>query len=627
MGPKRILLLDDKTVSLIAAGEVVESPASIIKELIENSIDAESKSIVIEIRDGGKSYIRVTDDGCGIEEEDAELAFRRHTTSKMKNFSDFDRLMTNGFRGEALGSICAVSKAQMITKTRDSLYGSHLFWEGGKLLQQQKTGAKDGTTMIVEDIFFNTPARRKFLKSAQAETSKITDIVMKLSLANPSVRFKYINNNKVMLSTAGSGSVLDTIYSIYSKDLMSAMIEIDKKIGDVQLKGYIGHNTLMFSSRRYQHIFVNRRVIRGRELGFAAEEAYSAFIPSGNYPGFVLDIQVPPSVVDVNIHPNKLDIKFDRELQIPKIIEQTIRDCLNELVMIPKARIVPGEKKKNDEMRVENIFIEDILRSKEDTVAEQSLTVRSPQGENAKAGDGNEIFYSSSPSAPLQVRETFSSETEKEKSTFDPFLISETEDISYRLDFDYRDLKQIGVLFETYFVAQYKSSMYLVDQHAAHERILFEKYMKALQKDEVSAQILLSPSKVRLPLTLAGMEDEIIFYLRKKGFEIDLFGENELMIRAVPTMFTIEQGRAFIEEVIDIKAQDTKKAVLLNDRTAMKACKAAIKANDHLHPEEIDTILRELDACRNKYACPHGRPVIVEISKYEIEKMFKRVLK
>lgn len=620
MGNKPIIMLDQATINLIAAGEVVESPASIIKELVENSIDAGSSSIVIEIKDGGKSYIRVTDDGEGIDENSVEIAFQRHTTSKITTYNDFENLHTNGFRGEALGSISAVSKVTLVTKTLENLYGIHMVLVGGELLDKKKTGAKDGTTIIVEDIFFNTPARKKFLKTNQAETSKISDIIIHLALANPNIKFKYINNNKVMLSTLGNNSLLDTINSIHNGEFRNGLLEIDETLRGVTLKGYIGHNTLMYSSRRNQYIFVNSRVVRGKEIVDAIESAYSSFIPSGNFPAFMIDILIPPSIVDVNIHPNKLDIKFGKENNIAEIVEQIIKEKLNNLVMIPQISLVRNKKQPPvQEKIIESISIDHLIENSNPVmdIANIKTNLETPSS----------ILYADPVEVLPEVRETLLQENQVIENKILEENLELLEYQSYTVDFDHRQAIFIGIIFDTYFIAQYHSSIFLIDQHAAHERILYEKYLNSVINCEYNTQNLLIPINIKFPLTLSGLEEEVIDYLENKGFVAELFGENNIAVRGIPNIFSMEQGRLFVDEVINLKTQNIKKAVILDNKIAMQACKAAIKAHDKLDPSEIHSILSDLSLCKNKYTCPHGRPVIVELSKYEIEKMFKRVLK
>lgn len=604
---EKIIKLDERTINLIAAGEVVENPASIIKELLENSIDAHASSIVIEIKNGGKSYIRVTDDGYGIEEKDISLAFERHTTSKITKFEDFDNLHTNGFRGEALGSIAAVSKVTAISKKKEQLFGVHMTIAGGQLQESHRTGAKDGTTIIVEDLFYNTPARKKFLKSTQSETSKITDIIIHLSLANPHIKFKYINNNKVMLTSVGNSSLYDTIQSIFQEEFRQGLVRLSETHDKVKLEGYLGHNTLMFSSRRNQYIFVNGRVVRSKDIIDAIEEAYDPFIPVGNFPAFMLNIIVHPSIVDVNIHPNKLDIKFDKESRVLESVTEIISEKLRQLVMIPKIAASTNQNAKiPDEPIIDNLSIADLIEK----------TLPPKEQETPVLQQTSTVIYPSKYTLESQI---------KEEETNIP-IVDEPAPV-YEIDFDYQKSKFIGVLFDTYFIAEWNDSIYLVDQHAAHERILYEKYRSAFLRQEINTQTLLSAIQIKLPLILFDLKEEIVHDLLQCGFFAEIFGANSIAIRGIPTIFSLEQAEKFIEEMIDIRAGSTKKSVILDDAIAMKACKAAIKAHDRLKKEEIETVMKQLYQCENKYACPHGRPVIIEISKYEIEKMFKRVLK
>jgi len=651
--------LDDNIIKLISAGEVIESPCSVVKELVENSIDSGATSVVVEIKNGGKSYIRVTDNGCGIDEEYVIEAFKKHTTSKISSFDDFINISTNGFRGEALASISAVAKISMTTKTADSNYGMTVVMNNDKLLEKTKTGAKDGTTVIVEELLENVPARKNFLKSDKAEGAKITDFLIRYALANPNVKIKYINNSKQVFATYATGKVIDVVDIIFGEKHDDKIIEIDEKLSDfLSVRGIIGNNSAMYSSRKMQYIFVNGRIIKDKTITSHIENAYKKFIPSGNYPLFFLDIIIKPSMVDVNIHPNKLEVKFSEEKLIYSLIENAISHKLDNYNMIPTVNIAKEEKEeetlfndilanykiksqKKEEKKIkplEEYEEQKIVISKQKQDEEFIYKVDVSFAEDKAKED--EIKYDSKDeikdnldivSIEEQVKADIAEINPVEVNTLSiPKKIINQEIKTSDKKINSVDLTLLsygGRVFDTYIMLYNDEDMYIIDQHAAHERILYERFLKEFYSNSIVQQQLLIPQNVMIPINLVDYSQSIIDEVSSFGFECDLFGDNIILVRAIPDFLDMDASFKFLDEVFNIYLEEKLSLELIKDKIATKACKAAIKGNDvSIKEEEIEKIVYDLEHCENKFACPHGRPVITRLSKYEMEKFFKRIL-
>ena len=651
--------LDDNIIKLISAGEVIESPCSVVKELVENSIDSGATSVVVEIKNGGKSYIRVTDNGCGIDEEYVIEAFKKHTTSKISSFDDFINISTNGFRGEALASISAVAKISMTTKTADSNYGMTVVINNDKLLEKTKTGAKDGTTVIVEELLENVPARKNFLKSDKAEGAKITDFLIRYALANPNVKIKYINNSKQVFATYATGKVIDVVDIIFGEKHDDKIIEIDEKLSDfLSVRGIIGNNSAMYSSRKMQYIFVNGRIIKDKTITSHIENAYKKFIPSGNYPLFFLDIIIKPSMVDVNIHPNKLEVKFSEEKLIYSLIENAISHKLDNYNMIPTVNIAKEEKEeetlfndilanykiksqKKEEKKIkplEEYEEQKIVISKQKQDEEFIYKVDVSFAEDKAKED--EIKYDSKDeikdnldivSIEEQVKADIAEIKPIEVNTLSiPKKIIKEEIKTSDKKINSVDLTLLsygGRVFDTYIMLYNDEDMYIIDQHAAHERILYERFLKEFYSNSIVQQQLLIPQNVMIPINLVDYSQSIIDEVSSFGFECDLFGDNIILVRAIPDFLDMDASLKFLDEVFNIYLEEKLSLELIKDKIATKACKAAIKGNDvSIKEEEIEKIVYDLEHCENKFACPHGRPVITRLSKYEMEKFFKRIL-
>lgn len=703
----RINILDDLTINKIAAGEVVERPSAVVKELIENSIDAGSTKVVIDILDGGKKLIRITDNGCGIPSSEVDKSFLRHATSKIKNIDDLYDLYSLGFRGEALASISAVSKLEMITKTKDEPIGTKAIVEGGRIVSKEPVGTHNGTTIIIKDIFFNTPARQKFLKSTHAETINISDLINKLAIGNPHVQFKYVNNNKSMLTTPGDNKLLSVIRSIYGKEICENLIEIDYECKYFKISGYIGNNNIYRSNKNLQHIYINKRFVKSKIVLDAISEAYKGIIPINKHSICFIQLTINPASIDVNIHPTKLEVKFENEKEMYIELRDILRKTLLSVSLIGKyetydkkeatknilveednnqnRNIYENKESKdikvieindekpmdsfmsfNDFIKIEN-NIEKESSSKD--IYEEKSKVNINELEDIKiikedSSDeyiikGNirvEDYFSIEDIEKLDKEKeyqeklfNFDNEYEKMNLTYkssseyinkDEYTNKITKEIE-KLDdnvqeqffeetpsskFSLAGYNVIGTIFDTYIILSKGNSMYLLDQHAAHEKILYERYMDKFYKSSINMQMLLDPIVLELSnIDMLHVENNLDLFM-KFGFEIELFGNNHIMIRCVPTIFGVPESEKFILQIIDNIEEIKNSYELKGEKFASMACRAAIKANDKIQSMEIKSLLNELETCENPFTCPHGRPTIVEITKTEIEKMFKRIM-
>lgn len=673
---QEIFILDEFTIGKIAAGEVVERPSSVIKELVENSIDANAKNIVIEIKDGGKQYIRVSDDGVGIPHAELSKVFLRHSTSKIQKIEDLENLQTCGFRGEALSSICAVSKTTLMTKTSDEEWGSRVFVEAGKYISTEKIGLSQGTTLVIEDLFFNVPARKKFMKSSPAEAMAINQIVCRLAMGNPSIRFKLISNNKVIVSTVGDGTLENAIRSIYGKNAIEQMFYAKRNFEqEVTLYGYLSKTSMYQTNRRMQNFFFNRRYVEDISVARAMEDAYKGTIPIGKFPSCVLFIDLNPAQIDFNVHPNKLNVKYDSELRLEDKVYAFVRDALFQKSnhLIPKGSFVREEKtveppvkvqvpisvteeKESGESQEIAVFcfekkdattpFEKILFPNESDTKEFESKVFDKKISYEKVSDvRKELSVEENRMTADEVQESENGYREverfREKNRAKEFTVAERgkeisepvvqnflqtekkeEDI-----LNYEQLHYVGRVFSTYLIMTKEERMYLIDQHAAHERVLFERYMVLLHKDELSSQQLLNPILLELSYEDATLVEMYRDEIQKLGFDFDFLGEKVIVIRGVPVFFQETQGEQFMYEIIEL-LQENKNLENYEefiDKVATKACRAAIKANDRIVDTEVEALLKDLNQCDNKYTCPHGRPVFIEVKKYDLEKMFKRV--
>ena len=671
----RINLLDEITINKIAAGEVVERPASIVKELVENSIDAGADRIIIEVENGGKSLIKITDNGCGIPSSEVKKCFLRHATSKIDKIDDLFNLFTLGFRGEALASICAVSKLEMTTKFEDEAVGTKITLVGGNVESKEAVGANTGTSIVIKDLFFNTPARKKFLKTDHAELMNITDIVNKLAIGYPNVKFRYLNAGKLMVNTPGDGKLLSAVRSIYSRETAENLIEINYDCSLFKIDGYIGNNNIYRSNRNLQHVYINGRFVKSKILYDAIANAYKSIIPINKHAICFINLHLDPDKVDVNIHPGKIEVKFEKENEIKleimeylraKLLKESLIGKYETFDRVPKDRAVKQEIKPidlSDEVDVNSfIKLDDFEEKKKNLEGKHKKEVKPKSEVKSKANESNnsslknsnatnknyshgfsryndnkdidnkdidnKISYYGNAKNLEENNKIFETESQMAFTADGAILDSEKRDEIEKKEagFSLKYYKVVGVIFDTYIVLQKGESMYLMDQHAAHERVLFERYMNAFRKREVHMQMLLDPIVLELSSVDMLRVEKNIDVFKNFGFEVEIFGMNNILIRGVPNLFGTPQSEKFILELIDNIDKISNNYDLKDDRFAVMACKSAIKANDRIQNIEIESLFRQLEKCENPYTCPHGRPTMVEISKVEIEKMFKRIM-
>lgn len=618
----QILILDENTINKIAAGEVVERPSSIVKELVENSIDAGSTAITIEIRDGGKSYIRVADNGRGMSFQDARLSFERHATSKISSADDLQSIATLGFRGEALASIAAVTHLEMITREKDSVSGIHIVNHGGKIVSQKEIGCPEGTTIITKNLFFNTPARLKFLKSTRTETAHISDLMGKLILAHPEISFRYINNGKTIYYSTGDGDLKNAILSVYGKDVVDQLIPVepvDNHAG-IKLWGYLGKPSLARKNRNFQSFYINGRYIKSSLLAEAIEAAYKPYLTVNLFPWVVLHIEIEPSAIDVNVHPTKIEVRFREEEQVKQYIQQHITKILQDNPYIPILR----------EDSISSLTINDNTSTTIDDVENsEQLEVFSSISTDSSS------FSFDKPSRNIYIVDSHKSsssyiESKKPKRNYQNLDAASMND-RYQDNNINRNmaipLKIVGKIFSTYVVVEGKEECFLVDQHAAHERLLFEKYKKMLSEQSVMTQQLLPPVIIEVTHTEQIIINESMDLFKSLGFEIENFGGRAYAIRGVPMVLGDSNVKEFFRELLD-NVEEYKKGTSYNlkiDDIIQMSCKAAVKAGDKLSEREILALLRDLIDNKVPMTCPHGRPIMISITKKQLERTFKRI--
>ncbi len=608
-----IRVLDKAIADKIAAGEVIERPVSIVKELVENSIDAGATSVTVEIKKGGKSYIRVTDNGCGIQCEEADRAFLRHATSKISSVKDLDAIETLGFRGEALASIAAVTMCELITKTADSKTGTRFTIRGGVPVRTEQTGCPNGTTIVITDLFYNTPARLKFMKSDSAESGLIIDFVSQVALAYKDIRFCLINNGKVLFTTQGDGNRLNTIIRIYHDVDAKNMVPVSYSDNGLSLEGYISTPAMSKTTRGSQIFFVNGRVVSSKVMEKGVTAGYKERLFDGRYPVAYLFLEVDPGTLDVNIHPNKREVRFDDEALISDFISQGIRQAL----ATKEAVVDAGNLFKNDIFSSQN-FAENSGRSEvREQVDIKSLLSTLRNNEPLAVKDEAPAAGKEAPAAEMldnldAAAEPAKPETEIAAPAARPFDITE--------------IKVTGVLFDTYITATDEDNFYLIDQHAAQERIFYEKLVAEYDAAEKMRQPLLSPLIINTSLSAAHDKDGWLKALNAMGFTIDEFGPNTYRVPEIPMFMELSEAEDFINNFIEnVHSSTDLRNTVVVDKLIMMSCKAAIKAGDRLSMEEVRALINELAKCVNPFSCPHGRPTFIKLTRYEIEKMFKRV--
>lgn len=630
---KIINLLDEKTINKIAAGEVVERPLSIVKELVENSVDSGANEITIEVKKDPLRFIRISDNGSGINEEDLEHVFMRHATSKIKNINDIECIRSLGFRGEAMSSISAISKVEMLTKTEASSIGQKVLVEGGKLLYKEDAGCPNGTIITVRDVFFNTPARLKFLKSTSRELSLITDLVEKIALSNTNISFRYKIDEKLIFLTPGKGDLKGIIRTIFGKNAYSNIIPIEEEDEDFKITGFIGNTSLVKGNRSLEIVFVNGRIVKSPLISSAVEKAYKSMLPINKFPFFILNIEVNPRFIDVNVHPSKAEIKFQDDGIVFKKIFRIIKNYIVEDFDIKDAF--------EEELFKENVSyvqgsinydaVEPPVKEATSVIKEDSSPVYKEITVDAKEKKVEEKplqnICSEVQKTPPKPCATVEKIEVKEKEDFTEKIIykeevKETEDES-----KIPDLRILGQVNATFIIAEGANEMYIIDQHAAHERVYYEKYMKEFNNFSIKSQPLLVPFVEELTLGEKQMMLSNLDSFKRIGFKIEDFGSTSVAIREVPILYGSPDPKDLFNEILeDVVGTKEKNITNCIDKIIYSmACRSSVKAGDNLSNMEIEKLLESLKKCESPYTCPHGRPTIIKMSYLELEKKFKRI--
>ncbi len=630
-----IHVLDSDTIDKIAAGEVVEKPESVVKELVENAIDSGAKAITVEIKQGGIDFIRVTDDGCGIDGKDIPTAFLRHATSKIKDATDLAGVLSLGFRGEALSSIAAVAQVEIVSKKRDSLTGYRFCISGGHAEELEEIGAPDGTTMIVRNLFFNTPVRKKFLKQPATEAGYVSDLMEHLALSRPDISFKFMVNGQLKFHTNGNGELKEVIYRVFGKDVAANLLPVSYEGDNISVKGYLGKPALNRSNRNYEIYYVNGRFVKSKIISKAIEEGCQDFLMQHKYPFVILHIEVDSFCVDVNVHPTKMEVRFEDNTRFYEEIKAAVFTATRQREMIPQVKPEPESKIIKpqyvviDKKEVPEPF--EYQRREEKYVAEESnYQIRQPEMKET-----------------LQKQVLF---TESEDFVFEDFLQNEIKDAEPEkvektpilqdlfqmdlfeeklLDVKQRDKHKIlGQIFDTYWLVTYQDKLFIVDQHAAHEKVKYENFIKQLDKKDILSQSVNPPVIISMTNREIQVLEENLDLFSELGFELEEFGTGEYALRSVPCDLYGCSDKEYFMEMLDELMEETagRKPKVVKERLASMACKAAVKGNNKLSFAEMDALMEQLLTLDNPYTCPHGRPTIISMSKYEIEKKFNRIV-
>lgn len=673
-----INLLSKDTIDKIAAGEVVERPASVVKELVENAVDAGADAVTVEIKDGGISFIRVTDNGCGIEKSEVPRAFLRHATSKIRSAEDLSGIMSLGFRGEALSSIAAVSQLELVTKTKEELTGLRFRLDGGEEKETEEVGAPDGTTLIVRNLFFNTPARRKFLKQPQTEGGYVSELMEHMALSNPQVSFQYINNGRVRFHTSGNGELREVIYRIYGRDIAAALIPVDEEENGIHMYGFLGKPEINRSNRGFELYFVNGRFIKSAVIGKAIEEGYRRYVMQHKFPFAVLHFRIHSEEVDVNVHPSKMEVRFTSQALLHQFISVHIAAALHRTELIPEITLVKETERSGGSGRIDSLPepFEVNRREKEYGMVREEPVYTAAQKTAAQeekavphtASREEEFFVESGKDGVFRPEEEkAASEAEKKPEMKDlmqsrsSFRIFGTEKRSESAEnaknhaniikanehifvekpvqmnlFEEKILTRearaeyriLGQIFDTYWLVTFRDRLFIIDQHAAHEKVKYEKFMRELKDKAVVSQMVDPP----IILSLSGREESVLAgcldTFAQMGFEIDSFGGKEYAIRSVPAdLYGCLEGELFIEILDSLSDGPSGGAPsVIENRIATMACKAAVKGNMPLDGKEIEALIDQLLSLEDPYHCPHGRPTIISMSRQELEKKFKRII-
>ena len=682
----QIHVLDQHTINQIAAGEVIERPASVVKELVENAIDAGSNAITVEIKEGGVSLIRVTDNGKGILRDEVKIAFLRHATSKIKTAEDLLYVNSLGFRGEALSSIAAIAKVELVTKTDGDLTGVRYQTHGGKEVAYEEIGCPEGTTFLIRDLFYNVPARKKFLKSAGTEASHVDTLMQRIALSHPNISFKFINNGQLKLQTSGNGNTKDIIYHIYGREAALSLVPVNAKQETISIDGFVGKPMFSRGNRGYENYFVNGRFIKNKIITQAIEEAYRTFTMVHKYPFTALNITVDNSLIDVNVHPAKLEVRFRNGEELFALLTETIKKALTEQELIPNVPAVSTKKSESsaanrpfgqkmsaepfEKQRIqrENEFLKEyvqpinpyslknpevgdrVIQSAKDIVDQMipdKMPVRAKEtlsdvpdeektfkGIDDEADSKNEetmaqvVEENSEHSNPVQQSKT----PLQEQMVFypndeEPMTIVAEEQVTFLSEQSKPKRRLIGQLFKTYWLFEFENQLYILDQHAAHEKVNYERLIEDYKKREICSQQLAPPIMLSLTMQEQVILEQYRSYFEQLGFAMEPFGGNEYRITAVPsTLYGMEDKEAFLT-LLDSLSMDMEQVEpeKITDRIATMACKASVKGNQKLSYEEVEALMEQLMTLTNPYTCPHGRPTIIAMSKTEIEKRFKRI--
>lgn len=665
----KIQVLDPVTVDQIAAGEVIERPASVVKELVENAIDAGASAVVVEIKEGGISYMRIADNGCGISREDVPAAFLRHSTSKIRTVDDLVHIGSLGFRGEALSSIAAVSQVELVTKTADQTFGTRYRIAGGKEEGIEDAGAKDGTTFIIRQLFYNTPARRKFLKTPMTEASHVGDLMTRMALSHPEVSFQFINNGQTKLHTAGNGKLRDVIYHVYGREIASNLLRAEYETSGLKITGFLGKPLISRGNRNFENYYINGRYVKSSIIAKAIEDGYKDFTMQHKYPFVVLHMEIDTENIDVNVHPTKMELRFNRQQEVYNAVYAAVDEGLHREELIPqvevnvpkapelppvtiskkeevppvtvskKEEVPPVTVSKKEELPPVTIPKKSELPPKEERdlnyfmeKMKERVTAYHNQNSSAEVKDKEKIFKPQiqadrireavqyAKKTELPKPEPSKSEPPKQMNLFEERLLSEQARARHKI---------IGQVFDTYWLVEFQDQLYIIDQHAAHERVLYERTLKGMKTREFTSQMISPPILLNLGMQEAQLLNEYMDQFTRIGFEIEEFGQDTYAVRAVPdNLFSLAKKDLLIEmlDSLSDELNRTMTAELIDEKVASMSCKAAVKGNMKLSAAEADALIGELLTLDNPYHCPHGRPTIISMTKRDLEKKFKRIV-
>lgn len=620
-----IQVLDQITIDKIAAGEVIERPASIVKELVENAIDAGASAVTVEIKEGGISFIRITDNGCGIPKEEVPLAFLRHSTSKIRTVEDLTMVASLGFRGEALSSIAAISQVELLTKTRDSLLGTRYVIEGGKEKTLEDAGAKDGTTFLVRQIFYNTPARRKFLKTPMTEASHVNELMLHLALSHPEVSFEFINNGQLRLHTSGNGRLKDVIYQVYGREITQNLLEVDEAFLGLKVTGYIGKPLITRGNRNYENYYINGRYVKSQMIAKAIEDAYKDFTMQHKYPFTVLHFVMDGNDLDVNVHPTKMELRFSNQQEVYNFVYSAIKQTLSEKELIPQVELpepkpepsseIPQKPEVQPPEKQPEKNLDYFMEKMKARVASYHSGMS-----QAEVKDVHEVHREAAQTDRIMEAVNYRKQQEEQLNLFEEKLLSKEAVVEHKI---------IGQLFDTYWLVEFHEQLYIIDQHAAHERVLYEKTLRGMKTREFTSQYLSPPIILNLSMQEAQVLKEHMDIFAEIGFEIEAFGGDSYAVRAIPdNLFGIAKKELLLE-MLDQLTDGINTSLapdLIAEKIASMSCKAAVKGNSRLSYAEVEVLIQDLLKLDNPYHCPHGRPTIISMTKRELEKKFKRIV-